>query len=109
MGFVVALFMVLALGAPAFGLMTLQFGLAIQGILFCGLFLTVGWGLGTLRREVEDVQDQLDDATPTKRKDATSDFSAAMAAYQKHNGQSDAAAAIRTLAAEALRQQGFLR
>lgn len=107
-----ALFALVAVAAALFGAATLQFGLAIEGALFFALFIIVGSIAGKAsdaRRGVDDILDRLDDARPQKRKDAAPDFAAAVALYQKQTGQEDAATAIRSLAAEALKRQGFMR
>jgi hypothetical protein len=110
--FLSALFALAAIAATLFGASTLQLGLAVEGVLFFGLFVIVGSIAGKAsdtRRGVEDILDRLDDARPAKRKDAAPDFNSAVALYQKQTGQDDAAAALRSLAAEALKRQGLLQ
>lgn len=107
-----ALFALVSVAAAVFGGLTLQFGLAVEGVLFFALFIIVGSIAGKAsdaRRGVDDILDRLDDEQPQKRKDAASDFTSALALYQKQAGLEDAATAIRSLAAEALKRQGFMR
>lgn len=90
----------------------IQLIIGIMGALFAGAFLVIASIAATVartKRDVEDVQDRVDDALPPRRKDAASDFATAMAAYQKQSGHQDGTAAIRALATDALRQQGYLR
>jgi uncharacterized membrane protein len=57
------------------------------------------------RRREPKAQQQL----VAPRADAADEFNEAVRLYQKHHGHQDAGAAIRVLATDALRQQGFLR
>lgn len=90
----------------------IQLIIGILGVQFAGAFLvlaSIAATVGRIKKEVEDVQDQLDETRPAPRKDAAQDFASAVAAYQREGGHDDGAAAIRALATDALRQKGFLR
>lgn len=108
-----ALFFVASAAVAALGFMSLrsdiQIIIAIIGVMFAGLFLVTGAIASSLRALRRDVEDLEDDLVPGARKDAGSEFGEALQAYQKFSGEADASAAIRSLAADALKHQGFLR
>jgi hypothetical protein len=90
----------------------IQLIIGIMGVLFTGAFVVLGSianVVADIRRNTEDALDQLENEAPKKRKASTSDFNDAMALYQKHTGHADVSAAIRALAADGLKREGFLR
>jgi len=83
----------------------IQIIIGLLGALFAGVFLAVVF----LAAKIDAVQRAVEDIEPEVRKDAARDFNAAVLLYQKHGGHQEAGSALRELAAEALRQKGFLR
>lgn len=90
----------------------IQIIIAVLGLLFAGHFLVmalVGAAAGDTKRIALDIEDAIEDMFPKKRKGATGDFQTAVAAFQEHSGEADAASAVRSLASAALRREGFLK
>lgn len=116
-------FLVISAGVAFLGFSSvksdIQLIIGVLGLLFSGLFLalffqgTSQWSLSRAvartRRIVEDLEGPAPEPKGARRKGAASDFNAALLLYLQEQNHSDAGLAIKALAADALRHQGFLR
>lgn len=123
MPLIAGVFFLISAGVAYLGFSTvrsdIQIIIGVLGLLFSGVFLTLfshglsQWSLTGAAKRIEnaigDVEDTLLAAKPIMRKDAASDFNAAVLLYQQQQSHADPGTAIKQLAAEALRQKGFLK